>query len=118
MQLAIRSVNSGAHFDLDKFKGEISELSQKSEEEGFWNNSSEALKVISRLNYCKDIVETYEKLETNSRDLSELIELEDDSIFDQIKESFDELKKLTKEFELQILFTGEFDSLNAILEIT
>ena len=117
MQLTSESVNSGAHFDLDKFQKEISELSAKSEEEGFWNNSSEALKVISRLNYCKDIVETYNQLETNSRDIGELLELEDESIFDQIKESFDELKKLTKEFELQILFTGEFDSLNAILEI-
>ncbi|MCR5506094.1 MAG: peptide chain release factor 2 [Bacilli bacterium] len=117
MQLATKSVNSGAHFDLDKFNQEISELSAKSEEEGFWNNSSEALKVISRLNYCKDIVETYNEIDTNYRDIAELLDLEDESIFDQIKESFDELKKLTKEFELQILFTGEFDSLNAIIEI-
>ena len=117
MQLTRKSVNSGAHFDLDKFGKEISELTAKSEEEGFWNNSSEALKVISRLNYCKDIVETYNKLETTSRDIAELLELEDDSIFEQIKESFDELKKLTKDFELQILFTGEFDNLPAIIEI-
>ena len=110
MLLARKSVNSGAHFDLAKFDGEIKELSEKSEQEEFWNNSSEALKVISRLNYCKDIAETYRKLESNYRDIAELLELEDESIFEQIEESFAELKKETKEFELQILFTGEFDS--------
>ena len=117
MQLARESVNSGAHFDLAKFDSEIEELSKKSEEEGFWNNSSDALKVISRLNYCKDIVQTYRKLESDYKDIEELLELEDDSIFDQIQDSFNSLKKLAKEFELQILFTGEFDDLNAIVEI-
>ena len=117
MQLARESVNSGAHFDLAKFDSEIKELSEKSEAEGFWNNSSEALKIISRLNYCKNIVETYRKLENDYKDIEELLELEDDSIFEQIQDSFNELKKLSKEFELQILFTGEFDDLNAILEI-
>ena len=117
MQLARESVNSGAHFDLAKFDGEIEELSKKSEEEGFWNNSSEALKVISRLNYCKDIVQTYRKLETDYKDIEELLELEDDSIFEQIQESFNELKTLAKQFELQILFTDEFDDLNAIIDI-
>ena len=117
MQLARESVNSGAHFDLAKFDSEIKELSEKSEAEGFWNNSSEALKVISRLNYCKNITETYRKLENDYKDIEELLELEDDSIFEQIQESFVELKKLSKEFELQILFTGEFDDLNAIVEI-
>lgn len=117
MQLARESVNSGVHFDLAKFDSEIEELTKKSEEEGFWNNSSDALKVISRLNYCKNIVETYRKLESDYKDIEELLELEDDSIFEQIQDSFNLLKKLAKDFELQILFTGEFDDLNAILEI-
>ena len=117
MQLARESVNSGVHFDLAKFDSEIEELTKKSEEEGFWNNSSDALKVISRLNYCKNIVETYRKLESDYKDIEELLELEDDSIFEQIQDSFNLLKKLAKDFELQILFTGEFDDLNAIVEI-
>ena len=117
MQLARESVNSGVHFDLAKFDAEIKDLSEKSEAEGFWNNQSEALKVISRLNYCKGIVETYRKLENDYKDIEELLDLEDESIFEQIQESFNELQKLSKEFELQILFTGEFDDLNAIIDI-
>ena len=47
----------------------------------------------------------------------ELIELGDDSMMEEIDASVTQLNKDTKDFQLQILFTGEFDSHNAILEI-
>ena len=62
-------------------------------------------------------MEKYTKITTNLEDLTELISLEDESIYDQIDQSIQELKTETKEFQIQILFTGEFDQLNAILEI-
>ncbi len=111
------SINSGLLFDLAKFDAEIIELTKKSEEENFWNNSAEALKVISRLNYLKNLTETYRGLETNYSDLSELLDLGDDSLMEQIEDSFNELKKSTDDFELEILFSGEFDSMNAIIEV-
>ena len=111
------SINSGLLFDLVKFDKEINELTAISEGENFWSNNSEALKVISRLNYCKNIVETYRKLESDYSDLIELLDLNDESLLEQIEASFNQLSKETKDFELEILFTGEFDSNNAILEI-
>ena len=51
------------------------------------------------------------------KDLEELLEFEDESFLEQIETSLDELNKQSKDFELQILFTGEFDGLNAIIEI-
>ena len=117
MLLARQSVNSGLHFDLDRFDKEIKELTIKSESPDFWSNSNEALKVISRLNYLKDIAEKYRKIAGDFSDLSELLELDDDSFLESIEASLDTLKSETKSFEIQILFTGEFDSLNAILEI-
>ena len=53
----------------------------------------------------------------NYQDLTELLDLGDDELFDQIEQSVTELSKDTKDFQLKVLFTGEFDSLNAILEI-
>ena len=73
--------------------------------------------MISRLNYLKEIVEKYRKIATNFRDLQELLDLGDEELLGQIEESVTELSKDTKDFQLKILFTGEFDSLNAILEI-
>ena len=111
------SINSGLLFDLAKFDKEISELTAQSESENFWSNNQEALKVISRLNYCKNIVDTYRRLESNYNDLLELLDLEDESLLEQIESSVNDLTKETKDFELEILFTGEFDNMNAILEI-
>ena len=73
--------------------------------------------MISRLNYLKEIVEKYRKIATNCQDLNELLDLGDEELLSQIEESVTELSKDTKDFQLKILFTGEFDSLNAILEI-
>ena len=111
------SINSGLLFDFDKLEAEANDLSSKSEAENFWSDRNEALKIINRLNYCKEQVETYRKIESDFSDISELLELADDSMLEQIESSIDSLTKETKEFELQVLFTGEFDSLNAILEI-
>ena len=117
MLLARKSVNSGLLFDLDQLDSEIATLSAKSEEENFWNDRRSALEVINRLNYCKEIVETYRDLLTKSHDLEELLSFGDESFLEQIEASLEELENKTKEFELQILFTGEFDDLNAIIEI-
>ena len=49
--------------------------------------------------------------------MNELLELGEEEFLPQIEESLITLVSDTKEFQVQILFTGEFDSLNAILEI-
>ena len=115
MLLARDSVNSGLLFDLVKLDAEIKELTQISEAEDFWNNRNSALETIARLNHSRDIVETYRALLSAQKDLEELLEFGDDSFLEQIETSLDELTKSTKDFELQILFNGEFDGLNAIL---
>ena len=117
MLLVRESINSGLLFDLSKLDSEIKTLSEKSEEPDFWNNRSSALETISRLNHCKEITETYRGLLNAHKDLEELLSFDDDSFIEQIESSLEDLKNNTKEFELQILFTGEFDDLNAIVEI-
>ncbi len=117
MLLARESVNSGLLFDLVSLNDEIKKLSEKSEETNFWDNRNTALEVINRLNHIKEIVETYTDLTTKLKDLEELLSFEDESFYEQIESSFDELKAKVNDFELQILFTGEFDDLNAIIEI-
>ena len=112
-----QSTNSGILFDLAKLDAEVKELTIKSEDEHFWGNNREALKVISRLNYCKNLTDTYRKLQSDYSDLSELLDLGDDSLMEQIEESFEQLKKEAKDFELEILFSGEFDNMNAIIEV-
>ena len=117
MLLARESVNSGNLFDFDKLNKEIEELSVISESADFWGNRSRALEVIARLNYCRNNIESYSKISADFKDLQELLDLEDESIYEQIEESLESLNKETKEFELSVLFTGEFDNLNALIDI-
>ena len=117
MLLARESVNSGLLFDLVGLNEEIKVLSEKSEEANFWDNRNTALETINRLNHIREIVETYTDLTAKLQDLEELLSFEDESFLEQIESSFEELKNKAKDFELQILFTGEFDDLNAIIEI-
>ncbi len=49
--------------------------------------------------------------------MNELLELGEEEFIPQIEQSLAELQKDTQEFRIQILFTGEFDSLNAIIDI-
>ena len=117
MLLARDSVNSGLHFDLAKLENEIKDLQTLSEKEDFWNDQKSALKTISELNSRKELFETYKRLSSDYSDLKELLELKDESILDSLNESSDSLKRDVDEFEISRLFTGEFDSLNAIIEI-
>ncbi len=117
MLLARESVNSGLLFDLVKLENEIKELQAKSEKEDFWNDQKSALEVINALNSKRGAFEKYNTLQSNLKDLEELLEMGDDSLLESLNESFEELKSLVNEFEVERLFNGEFDNLNAILEI-
>ena len=115
--MARESVNSGLLFDLAKLEEEIKTLSVESEKEDFWNDRSHALEVIDKLNNAKSLYESFTSIDTTYKDLIELLELADESIYESICESFEELKKNVSEFEINRLFSGEFDNLNAIIEI-
>ena len=115
--MARESVNSGLLFDLAKLESEIDNLKSISEKEDFWNDQKNALSIINELNSKRNTFEKYNSLLTTFKDLEELLNLKDESILDSLNESFEELKKSVNEFEVERLFTGEFDNLNAILEI-
>ncbi len=117
MLLVRKSINSGLLFDLAKLETEITKLQSISEQENFWNDQKSALEVINELNSKKKTFETYKDLSQGINDLQELIEIGDESLLESLNDSFDELKKRVNEFEVDRLFTGEFDNLNAILEI-
>ena len=117
MLLARESVNSGLLFDLAKLETEIKELTAQSESESFWNDRKAALEIIEKLNNSKQNYDIFHELQTNYDDLNELLSLGDESILEDVEVSLNELNNKTKEFEVNRLFSGEFDNLNAIIEI-
>ena len=117
MLLARESVNSGLLFDLAQLEKDIKELTAQSESESFWNDRKSALEIIEKLNNSKQNYDIFNELQTNYNDLNELLSLGDESILEDVELSLNELNNKTKEFEVNRLFSGEFDNLNAIIEI-
>lgn len=111
------SINSGLLFDFDKLNNEVTTLTKESEKPDFWNDSSSALEIISKLNYSRNILEKFNSISSIYKDIDELLSLNDESILDDITSSITSLKNDVKTFEVEILFSGEFDNLNAIIEI-
>lgn len=115
--MARDSVNSGLHFDLDKLIEERKILEEKASFEGFWDNPQSALNVIERLNYVKEIINTYNSIADNVTNYIDILSMDDDELISEIETCLIDLKKELKNFELQVLFKGEYDSYNAIVEI-
>ncbi len=98
---------------------EIKNLREQTEAEGFWNDQENARTVSQQLSLLEKIVTRWQALQGDASAIKEMVEmLEDDSA--ELKEMVMEYEKLAKKYaeaELDLLFSGEFDDSNAILEI-
>lgn len=93
------------------------EFEQQSQAADFWLDNNKAMEIIGELNYRKEIVQTFHSILDDCKNLTELIELGDDSLLAQIEEQYLALVKEAKDFRISILFAGKFDSLNALMDI-
>jgi peptide chain release factor 2 len=106
-------------FDLGQLKQQIKNNEALMDAPHFWDHQRQAKVVIQRLNEQKFFLESLEKLQTNHHHLVELfpmLELEP-TLIKSFQQELSELTKLAKQLQELILFKGEFDQLNAIVEI-
>jgi peptide chain release factor 2 len=106
-------------FDLPSITQQIDADEVLINQEGFWQDQRAAKIVINRLNdhkellkYRQDITEIFSFL----KDLFPLLET-DATLIPGFEEDLNRLKLMIKEIQQIIYFSGEFDRLNAILEI-
>ena len=89
-------------------------------EDGFWNDKNSSLKVVNELNNTKYLYDTYNSLNSKLEELQVLLEdiSENDTemleLFDNEVSSF---KKQVDSFNKEVLFSGEYDKLNATVDI-
>lgn len=109
------------HFDLAGLREEADDLEKKSFEEGFWDDTAKAQRIMRKAKALKDQVKEYDDLLLEVDDLDLLIELIlEESAYDMYKEVKESLKAISKKaesFKLDTLLSGEYDSKNAILAI-
>lgn len=106
-------------FDLPKINEEILSLTETQNVPGFWDDQKAAVAVMNRLSDLKYKNDTYKKISSDYRDLCDLLEELDESDAEMItlaKGLEKELEKTSKDLRNLLLFSGEYDSLNATLE--
>lgn len=87
----------------------------------FWDQPSEAQKIINEANALKERVQSFEKNEEDLENLEvsyELVKEEgDEELFQDLQEELIRVNEQFNEFELEILLNEPYDKNNAILEI-
>ena len=91
------------------------------EEEGFWNDADKAQNYMKELKNLKDTIQEYRDLETQFKDLYDLIDMvneeNDESMVPEVQAEFEKFTNNFEEVRLATLLDGEFDKNNAIVTL-
>ena len=113
------SADSGGFFDLPEKQKKIQFIQDDMAKPNFWDNSTEANKMMRELKYLKSCVEPFLESLKKLEELKELTSLaEDDGEFiQQIERELNSLEKDVSATEIKNTLAGPFDKNNAILSI-
>jgi len=111
----------GGIFDFDQRKERLGEVELELGEPSVWDDPKRAQELGRERASLEGIVNTLEKLDANtgdSRDLLELAAAEDDAdTVAEVQADIDSLLKLLEQLEFRRMFSGEMDPNNAYLDI-
>ena len=103
----------------DTMSAEVKELEAQAAENGFWDDVENSQKVLQRTSRLKSKIGAYDKLQSSYDDAMVMIELadeeEDESLYDECKESLEKVEQGIESMNLATLLSGEYDERNAIL---
>lgn len=107
--------------DIAGLEREIEGLTVRTMDEHFWDDPDYAKKIYDQLNEMKKTVDGYRHLQSSLDDISETYEYvretEDSDFKEVLDQDYEVFEKELEDFEKTLLFSGEYDHHNAILEI-
>ena len=106
-------------FDLNKLKNTIKECEEEQDKPAFWSDQKSALVVVNKLKEAKNTLESYKEILASFNDLNGLLsdpESESLEMRELLSESEDDLKEKIKSLQNLLLFRGEYDDLNVMME--
>lgn len=108
-------------FDLEGKREKLAHLEKMSYEEDFWKDVEKAQRIMQESKAISNEIKEYENLIADIEDLEILIELviEENSYEDykEVEKGLERISKISEEFKLSTLLSGEYDQNNAILSI-
>ncbi|MEX0800642.1 MAG: peptide chain release factor 2 [Dehalococcoidia bacterium] len=107
--------------DVPKLEREIEELERESARPDFWDDSSQAQKVMRRLSDAREQVEVWREVEAKIGEARELLQLaeseSDEALAAAVAADVDKLAARLESMELSLALSGEYDRRDAILAI-
>ena len=106
---------------IDTLKKDLSTLEIESTKEDFWNNQENSNKIFSKIKVLQKKITSFENLLLELNDLIEmnqLLEIEfDNDLLKELLKSSNLLISKIDDLEIQTLFSGKYDSNNAIITL-
>lgn len=104
---------------IDSLKIELQELEKKSLENNFWDDLKKSNEVFSRIKVLQKKINYFENLNSDLNNLIEMNKLlnqeNDEELLKELLSQTDKLEKSINNLEIQTLFSGKYDSNNAII---
>lgn len=105
-------------FDINTLLKKVQDIENQMTVDGFWDDQKRATAIMQELSECKEKVDFYNDISNSINGVKDLIELceMDESLLNEINLEFENLKKKMHNLNMMVLFSGEFDGNNAILD--
>ena len=112
--LLVRSI-----FDFNSKIKKLEELNSLISDKDFWSINNDPKTVTKEASSIEKVITLLDSLETELNDLIELIELSKDeaSELEEVKTQIEDFEKKLEILEEESLFNGEYDDLNAVINI-
>ena len=104
-------------FNIDEIKKKMAFLTAKQNDDNFWNDKQEALKIINDLKNINDIFQRLTELEKDYKDLQIVFKENDDDLLFLANDIFKKVAVNVEVLKKKILLSGEYDKFDAILTI-
>ncbi len=104
--------------DIDNKLQALAALEEEVAVPEIWNNPDNAREKTTQLANLHDELDPWTLLKTQIHDISELMQMGDDSLIDEFSGQLDAMEKSFAELRQALRFTGKYDHNDAILRIT
>ena len=103
--------------DIDGLEDKLSELRTASQQPDFWNDSTSAQDTMKQIAKLESWVGPWLELRRSLSDVSDMLELEDDSLAGELADHLDTAQVTFNNLKTDLKFNGPFDSHDVILSI-
>ena len=102
---------------LSELEQQVADLEAQTVQPDFWNDQNRAQSTTKQLAKLKARINPWQQLQSDTRDAHELASLGDESVHDELAQTYAQLLEQFKELNQQLLFSGAYDDYDVILSL-